>query len=85
MFVSSFGATRSSLGGEFGGVVSESIPGHEGVECACEGDMRYARPCRPVKPLETIWRVKARSEEQVRQRRVEGVRRVRRLVGTVRG
>lgn len=34
-----------------------------------EGATRYARPCRPVKPLLMIWEDKARSDRQRAQRR----------------
>ena len=36
-----------------------------------EGATRYARPCRPMKPLLMIWVVRARSERQRAQRRWE--------------
>ena len=36
-----------------------------------EGATRYARPCRPVKPLLMIWEERARSEAQRAQRRWE--------------
>lgn len=44
-----------------------------GVEDMAEvdGATRYARPCRPVKPLEIIWLESARSLEQRAHRRCE--------------
>jgi hypothetical protein len=35
------------------------------------GATRYARPCRPMKPLLMIWEDRARSERQRAQRRCE--------------
>lgn len=40
------------------------------------GATRYARPCRPVKPLLTTWLASAMSVAQVTQRRVLGCARV---------
>lgn len=44
------------------------LKGFGGIEDV-DGATKYARPCRPVKPLLMIWLERARSERQLAQRR----------------
>ena len=66
-----------SVGGKGGGRGLPLFFADEGVETWCNGEegggaTRYARPWRPVKPLLTIWDVKANSVEHLRHFRVFG-------------